>query len=289
MAVAVALIVALFLGLVADLATAVVVRAIWHGGSVWWPLAAFGTDVRLLVMNQDRISVVEAFSAGLGLLGGTLAAAAAVGAAPGSAAFVYLALALGALGGHAASSLSDIGPAELRAKRARFQFVMVEPAFALALAVGFIRWRAVDLEAVRGAHDVLGSGTVVGPPLASIGLILAALVVVFCGALRLAPERAAEPGTGGGSSLLVTMCRWSLSGATVLVAAAFLAGGENTLTAAWPLDTALLPGVLTAVGGALLFGGVRAAFDALPWGMRLLAGWAAVLLAAVALELVLLA
>jgi hypothetical protein len=85
------------------------------------------------------------------------------------------------------------------------------------------------------------------------------------------------------------MCRWGLSGATVLVAAAFLAGGENTLTAAWPLDTALLPGLLTAAGGALLLGGVRAALDALPWGMRLLAGWAAALLAAVALELVLLA
>lgn len=289
MAVAVALIVALFLGLVADLATAVVVRAIWHAGSLWWPLAAFGADVRLLVMNRDRISVVEAFGAGLGLLGATLAAAAAVGVAPGNAPFVYLALALGALGGHAAASLSDIGPAELRARRARFQFVMVEPAFALALAAGFIRWRAVDLEAVRGAHDVLGSGMEVGPPLASTGLILAALVGVACGALRLAPERAAETGTGGGSSLLVTMCRWSLSGATVLVAAAFLAGGENTLTAAWPLDPALLPGLLIAVGGALFLGGVRAALDALPWSMRLMAGWAAVVLAAVALELVLLA
>jgi hypothetical protein len=289
MAVAVALIVALFLGLVADLATAVVVRAIWHGGSLWWPLSAFGADARLLVMNRDRISVVEAFGAGLGLLGGTLAAAAAVGAAPGSAPFVYLALALGAVGGHAAASLSDIGPAELRAKRARFQFTMVEPAFALALAGGFIRWRAVDLEAVRGAHDVLGSGLVVGPPLASIGLVLAALVAVACGALRLAPERAAETGTGGGSSLLVTLCRWSLSGATVLVAAAFLAGGEKTLAAGWPPDPALLPALLTAAMGALFLGGVRAALDALPWSFRLLAGWGAALLAAVALELVFLA
>jgi hypothetical protein len=289
MAVAVTLIVALLLGLVADLATAVVVRAIWHGGSLWWPLSAFGADVRLLVMSRDRISVVEAFGAGLGLLGGTLAAAAAVGAAPGNAPFIYLALALGAVGGHAAASLSDIGPAELRAKRTRFQLVMVEPAFALALAVGFIRWRAVDLEAVRGAHDVLGSGMEVGPPLATTGLILATLVGLACGALRLAPERAAETGTGGGSSLLVTLCRWSLSGATVLVAAAFLAGGENTLAAGWPLDPALLPALLTATAGALFLGGVRAALDALPWSIRLLAGWGAALLAAVALELVFLA
>jgi hypothetical protein len=288
MAIAAALLVALFLGLVADLATALVLRVIWHGGSLWWPLAAFGADVRLLVMNRDRVSVGEAFGAGLGLLGGTLAAAAAVGAAPGSAPFVYLALALGAVGGHAAASLSDIGPAELRAKRARFQFMMMEPAFALALAVGFIRWRAVDLEAVRGAHDILGSGIEVGPPLASAGLILAAVVGVAAGALRLAPERADEAGTGGGSSLLVTLCRWSLCGATVLVAAAFLAGGERTLGAAWPPDPAILPVLLTAVGGALFLGGVRAALDALPWSIRVLAGWAAALLAGVALELVLL-
>lgn len=289
MAVAVAFVVALSLGLIADLATAAVLRAVWHGGSVWWPLAAFGADVRLLVMKKDRIAVVEAFGAGLGLLGGTLAAAAAVGAAPGNATFLYLALALGALGGHAAASVSDIGPAELRARRARVQFAMVEPAFVLALAAGFIRWRALDLEAVRGAHDVLGSGVEVGPAVASTGLILAALVVVSCGALRLAPERAAEPGIGGGSSLLVTLCRWSLSGATVLVAAAFLVGGENILTAGWLLDPALFPALLTAVAGALLLGAIRAALDALPWTMRLLAGWAAGLVAAIALELVILA
>jgi len=289
MAIAAALTVALFLGLVADLATAGVVRAIWRGGSLWWPLAAFGADVRLLVTNRDRVSVVEAFAAALGLLGGTLAAAAALGAAPGNAPFVYLALALGAVGGHAAASLSDIGPAELRARRARFQFAMVEPAFVLSLAVGFIRWRAVDLESVRGAHDVLGSGVEVGPPLASTGLILAALVGVACGALRLPPERAAETGTGGGASLLVTLCRWSLSGATVLIAAAFLAGGGKTFAAALPPDAALLPGLLTALVGAVFLGGVRAALDALPWSIRLLAGWGAALLAGVALELVLLA
>lgn len=289
MAVAAAFVVALFLGLVADLATAVVLRAVWRVGNPWWPLAAFGADVRLLAINRDRISVVEAIGAALGLLGGTLAAAAAVGAAPGNAPFLYLALALGALGGHAAASLSDVGSAELRARRARLQFVMVEPALVLALAAGFIRWRAIDLEAVRGAHDVLGFGVAVGPPLASAGLILAALVVVSCGALRLPPERAAEPETGGGPSLLVTMCRWALTGATVLVAAAFLVGGENTLTAAWPLDTALVPVLLTAAGGALLLGGIRAVLDSLPWSMRLLAGWGAALLAAVALELVILA
>jgi hypothetical protein len=41
--------------------------------------------------------------------------------------------------------------------------------------------------------------------------------------------------------------------------------------------------------GALFLGGVRAALDALPWSFRLLAGWGAALLAAVALELVFLA
>ena len=289
MAVAVALVVSLILGLLSDLTTAAVVRAIWHGGSVWWPVASFGADVRLLVTHRDRAAVVEACGAVLGLLGGALAAAAAVGAGPGNAPFLYLALILSAFGGHAAASLSDIRPTEIRARRARLQLVMVEPAFALALAAGFIRWRAVDLEAVRGAHDVLGSGMEVGPPMASTGLILAVLVVISCGALRLPPERAAESGAGGGSSLLVTMCRWSLSGATVLVAAAFLTGGENNLTVAWPLDPAHIPVLLIAAGGALFLGAVRAALDALPWAMRLLAGWAAGLLAAIALELVILA
>jgi hypothetical protein len=288
MAVAVALVVALALGLLADTTTRALRKAP-SGRRTWWrPLADFGADVGLLVTRRDRVAVVEAVGAGLGMLGGTLAAAGAVGAAPGNAPFLYLALALAAMGGHAAASLSDIRSAEYRASRARLRSVLVEPAFVLGLAAGFIRWQATDLQAVRGAHHVLGSGLEVGPPLATAGLIMAVLVVVAAGALRLPPERGNEAGTGGGPSVLVALCRWSLSGATVLVAGAFLAGGEPALGGGWPLDRTLLPVVLAAAAGALLLGGIRAALDSLPRSVRPLAGWAAAVLGAIALELVIL-
>jgi hypothetical protein len=286
---ALSLVVAIVLGLLADVVTGALQRTSSGRRRWWWPLSGFATDVRLLVMRRDRISVVEAVWGGLALLGGTLAAAGAVGAAPGNAPFLYLSLALAAVGGHAAASVSDLGVVEYRAARARLHFALAEPAFVLAFVAGFVRWGASDLEAVRGAHDVLG-GLEVGPPTAAAGLLLAALVLIAAGSLRLAPERGAEAGAGGGGSLVVTLCRWSLAGATSLAAAAFLMGSdEGVLTAGRLFDRVLLPLLPAAIAGAVTLGGVRALVGLLPTAIRPLAGWAAALLGAVALELVVLA
>lgn len=288
-AMALSLVVATVLGLLADVATRALQKTSSGRRRWWWPVSGFADDVRLLVMRRDRIAVVEAVWGGLALVGGTLAAAGAVGAAPGSAPFLYLSLALAAVGGHAAASVSDLGVMEYRAARARLQFALAEPAFVVALAAGFVRWRAADLEAVRGAHEVLG-GLEVGPPAAAAGLLLAALVLVAAGSFRLAPERGAEAGAGGGGSLIVTLCRWSLAGATALAAAAFVVGGdEGVLTAGEMFDGALLPLFLAAIAGAVTLGAARALMGSLPSAIRPLAGWAVALLAAVALELVFLA
>lgn len=286
---ALSLVVAIVLGLLADVATAALQMTRLGSRRWWWPLSSFGTDVRLLVLRRDRLSVVEAVWGGLALVGGTLAAAGAIGAAPGNAPFLYLSLALAAVGGHAAASVSDLGVVEYRAAQARLQFAVAEPAFVLAFAAGFVRWGAADLEAVRGAHQVLG-GLEVGPPAAATGLLLAALVMLAAGSLRLAPERGAEAGAGGGGSLIVTLCRWSLAGATALAAAAFLVGGsDGVLPAGRAFDAALLPLFLAAIAGAATLGAARALVGTLPTPVRPLAGWAAALLGAIALELVLLA
>jgi hypothetical protein len=287
-AIAVSLVVALLLGLLADVTTGALERT--SSGRRRWatPLRSFGADVRLLVIRRDRVSVVEAMWAGLALLGGTLAAAATVGAAPGNAPLLYLSLAAAAVSGHAAASVSDLGAVQHRWSRSRLQFAVAEPAFVLALSAAFVRWRAADLHAVRGAHDVLGSGLEVGPPAAAAGLLLAALIMVGAGSLRLAPARGEEAGAGGGGSLLVTLCRWSLAGATVLAAGAFIVGGSQA-TLAGGLGRALLPLLLAATVAAAILGGLRAAVETLPPAIRPLAGWAAALLAAVALQLVFLA
>jgi hypothetical protein len=288
MAVAVAFPVALLLGVLADTAAGVLRRP-FSRENPWRPLAGFAADVRLLVTNRDRVAAVEAVSAVLGLLGGTLAAAGAIGAGPSGAPFLYLALAIAAVGGHAAASLSDFGSVEARASRARLRFVLVEPAFVLGLTTGFLRWRATGLEAVRGAHEVLGSGLEVGPPLASAGLILAVAVILTAGALRLAPERGREPGSGGGPSLVVTLCRWSLSGATALVAGALLAGGVGAPDTARIFDAALLPMLVAAASGAVVLGGVGAGVASLPEAIRPLTPWAVSMVGAIALEMVILA
>jgi hypothetical protein len=289
MVIAVALPVSLFLGLVSELLTGALQR-MWSRGSPWWaPLAAFGTDVRLLVSNRDRISILEGAAAGAGLLGSTLAASAAVGAAPGSAPLLYLALLLGAVGGHAAASFSDFDRDEALAAHARREFALVEPAFLLALATAFVRWRAGDLDAVRGAQDVLGSGLEVGPPLAAGGLLLAASLIVAAGALRLPPTRGIEPGAAGGPSLIVTLCRWALTGAMVLTAAGFVAAGTEATHGGWPFEAGLRPVAAGAFAGVVLLAVVRAGLSRLPAALRPMAAWAAAILAAIAMELVLLA
>lgn len=287
MAIFLALLLTLVLGALADVATGGVRRLFRTPGPWWRGVARAWSDARLLVRDRDRASVLEAAGAGAALVGATLAAAAAAGLLPSSAAFLYLALALAATGGHVAASTSPVEAGEGRAARARFLAILAEPAFVLALGVAFLRWRASDLEAIRGAHEVLGPGYRVGPGMAAAGLVLAALALVAAGALRQAPEPGEEAGSEGGPALLVTLCRWSLAGATALTAAALLAGrGLGPAAADWPLRAEAAPLLGLAAAGAVVAGLARAGLFALPERRRWLAAPATLVLALAALILV---
>jgi hypothetical protein len=119
---------------------------------------------------------------------------------------------------------------------------LVEPAFVVALGVSFLRWGTVDLEAVRGAQEVLGAGVTLGPGLALAGLILGAVVVAAAGALRIA----SVPSTGpAGSLFLAASTRWAAWGATAAVAGALLGG---------PGGSGAVALVGTAGGAAVILG-----------------------------------
>ena len=231
---AAALPIALLLGILAELVSGLLrwplggERAWWRGVTGIWP------DLRRLLAgrSEDRASVVEAGAAIAAMLGAGAAAAGGLGIAPGDLPLLYLFLALGAAAGFAVS------PVGRRAER-----VLAELAFAVALGTLFLRYGTFDLDAIRGTQTVLGVGVLLGPTLAAVGMVLAVLVLAFSGAARLA-TRPAEAGAGGAA--LASLCRWSLSGATSLVAAVPLAGGE--------LADGLVPLALGALAVAALLG-----------------------------------
>lgn len=207
--------------------------------------------------------MVEVGGAIAALSGAGLVTAAAVGAAPGSAALVYLSFLVAAAGGHVAASDPGSRAGDVRVAAGRGGVVLGEVAFVVALGTAFLRWRAAGLEAVVGAQAVLGTGLSVGPPLAAAGLAVTAVALVAAGALRLPPTGETRRGAGRptGSAVLVTVCRWSLAGATAMVAAALVAGH--------PIDRAAdLAAVLTfvgvALGSAVVAGALSAAVALLP-------------------------
>ncbi|HJV05647.1 MAG TPA: hypothetical protein VJ868_10340, partial [Actinomycetota bacterium] len=180
---------ALALGILADAVAGVAARMA-GGERAWWRRITdrWGEVKRLTGPGRvvERATVLEALGAGGSMLGAGIAAAAAVGAAPGTLALVYLGLLAAAGGGHLIAAGGSEEEGDLAAA-ARLRAALVEPAFVVALGVSFLRWGAVDLEAVRGAQEVLGAGVTLGPGLALAGLILGAVVVAAAGALRTAP------------------------------------------------------------------------------------------------------
>jgi hypothetical protein len=183
---------------------------------------------RLLRSRKERASLLELGGALACFLGAGLAGAAAVGTAPGSGALVYLALLTAAAGGHVAASDATT---QLRAERVasgRLAWALAEPAFLLGLGVALLRWRGPDLEAARGAQEVLGLGLSVGPPLAAAGLALAGGALVVAGAARAVPPEEAARGGGrrAGGAVLIGLCRWAAAGATALVIAGLVAGRD---------------------------------------------------------------
>jgi hypothetical protein len=275
--------VALALGALADLAAGIV-RRLLRGERGWWRgVTGRWTDLRrLLRSGRARPAVVEAAGAAAGLAGAGFAAGAALGVLPGSMALAYPALALAVIGAHLATPIRRGG--EGLAARARLRAALAEPAFAVALAAMALRWRALDLEAIRGTQTVLGPGIALGPGMAAVGLALGAVAAVAMGALRVPPEPVALRRGGqarrAGASLLAAVARWAAIGATSVVVAVFVAGHR--------LDPS--PGIVAfgaaAAGAAVLLGVAGAVLGILAPRRVSIVGGIALVLAGAAVALV---
>jgi hypothetical protein len=284
---------ALLLGVVADLAGGLVLHLAGRSRPWFRPATLFWSDLRSLMRRKDRgdhASALELVGVTVALTGAGLAGAAAMGALAGSAALVYPALVLAVVGGHVAASLVPSVRGRDLAVRARADAILAEPAFLLALGASFARWGAFDLGAMRGAQQVLGPGLAVGPPAVAAGLVLAAVVALVVGALRLPPGRegSGEESAPAGSAASLTLSRWAAAGATAMVVAVPVVGGSSLDPGA--LDPA---GLWAWLGGAVALaaalGAGREGLAMLPAGIgRGTVAMAAVVLAAGATALVVL-
>jgi hypothetical protein len=224
---ALALPVALALGALADLVAGIVRRFV-RGERGWWRgVTGRWTDLRrLLRSGRARAAVVEVAGAGAALAGAGFAAGAGLGVLPGSLALAYPALALAVIGAHVAAPIRRGG--EGPAARARLHAFLAEPAFAVAIGAMALRWRALDLEAIRGTQTVLGPGVALGPAMAAAGLAVGGAVALAMGALRVPPEpgpaRRGGQARRAGASLLAALARWAAIGATSVVVAVMVAG-----------------------------------------------------------------
>lgn len=257
---ALALPVALLLGMLVELVSGLLGRPL-GGDRRWWRgVTAVGPEVLRLVRDRsgrDRVSVIEAGGAAASMLGAGIAAAGALGVGPDGLVLLYLSLALASAGAMVVwwESAGD--------GRRRVVAALAEPAFALALGVMFLRYGALDLDAVRGTQQVLGTGALLGPGLTLVGLIAGAKALAWSAALRTSPmaraedEKAGSPGAG--PSMLLRLCRWSLAGATSLLAGVLLAGGG--------LQPFALEGLLPLAAGA---GGFAVALGVADAMLRLL-------------------
>lgn len=169
-----------------------------------------------------RPTVAEAGGVVAAMLGAAVAAGSALGLGPGSAALMYLGLAVAAVGSHVAASSAN----RERSAGDRLGAALIEPVFVVALGAMLIRWGSSDLEAIRGTQTVLGPGVALRPVEAAAGLALAGLLVAVSGPLRFASAPLDLPVSG----LLIRLARWSGAGATAL-AVAVLVGGTDVSAA----------------------------------------------------------
>jgi hypothetical protein len=213
-----------------------------------------------------------------------IAGGAALGVSGGSAALVYLSLLAAAGGGHVAAADTTTELRAGRMARARLAWVLAEPAFLVALGTVFLRWRADDLDAVRGAQDVLGPGITVGPPPVAVGVWLAAAALLVAGAIRLVPASESVRGSGrrAGSALVVSLCRLAVAGVTALVAAVLAVGGDPAA-----LDGSTGLAAAAGAASAVVLGAVDGALGGFPRARRFV-GPAALVVAAVGMVLVML-
>jgi hypothetical protein len=249
-------------------------RAVWRGVTVPWEE---GRRLATFSGKAGRVDLVEAGGALASLVGAGLASAAALGAIPSSSALVYLGLAAAAAGGHVAASAGAGARGTRDAASIRLVALMAEPAFLAALGAAFLRWRASDLAAAAGTQTVLGPGISVGSSTEVAGLILAGLVLLLTGAIRLPriPAVGVGPRPGPALSLLVAVTRWAGAGATILVAGALVAGADLRADLAGGLPVvglgaaacAVVLGVAAAAAGPIRPGWASGVFA----GMGLLA------------------
>jgi hypothetical protein len=280
---ALALPVALILGAVASLVGAGVRRLPLPRRQPIRRTDLWGSVRRLLRGGKNRASLLEAGGALACFLAAGLAGSAVLGSAPGSGALVYLSLLGAAAGAHVAASDPTTDLRSERVGRARVAWALAEPAFVVALGAALLRWRAGDLDAVRGAQEVLGPGLAVGPPIAAVGLWLAAFAFVVAGAVRLVPrsEAVRAGGRRAGSALLIGLCRWAVTGATAMVAAVLVAGGD----VATLRPEAILPLAGAAVSAAVVLGAADGLLARFP-RRRALVGLAALVISTAAAVLV---
>ena len=252
---------ALILGMLVELVSGLVSRPL-GGGRAWWRgVSGIGSEMRRLVRDRtggERVTVVEAGGAAASMLGAGTAAAGALGLGPDGLILLYLALALASAGALVAGW--EYGGNDHR----RLLAVLAEPAFAIGLAVMFVRFGALDLDAVRGTQQILGTGLVLGPVPTAVGLVAGAKALAWASALRLnaEPRRQDDEVPGAGAALLIRLCHWSVAGATSLVAGVLLAGG--TLQ---PLSADGLLRLVAGAGGfAIALGMAGAVLRLLPEG-----------------------
>ena len=290
---AIGLPIALLVGALAELAAGLVGRFL-GGDRKWWTgVSGFGSDaVRLLRdrTGSGRAAVVEAGGAAAALLGAGIATAGALAVGPDDLPLLYLALALAAAGSMVVASAQTTPTGQAESSRRRLVAALAEPAFIVALGTMFLRYGALDLEAVRGTQQVLGTGAVLGPALAAAGLIVATLVVVGSGALRLptvppADRRGRGMRATAGTSLLLRLCRWSLSGATSVLAGVLLAGGGLEPFSA----DALLSAAAGALGVAVVLGAAIAGLSKVPERWQLIVPGVALVLSGAAAAMVVMA
>jgi hypothetical protein len=283
---ALALPLALILGLVSDLAGGVVVRLTGGPGGWWRPLVGPGDEVRRMVRartRRARPTAVESLGAGASILGGGLAAAGALGLIPGSAALVILALALGVAGLRLADP-PRVPAGEAEAAVGRRDALLAEPAFVVALGALLLRWRAFDLDSVRATQTILGPGVSVGPTVVAVAVGVAALAALVAAALRLGPgpdpARREGQNRGAGGRLLRTLGRWAVSGATAMVVAALAAGHRLDVT------LEVVPFAGAAVAGAVVIGATAGGLRAVRSGWRMAVAVGALVLAGGAVAVV---
>jgi hypothetical protein len=282
---ALAIPVTLALGVLGELAGGLA-RRLGRGERGWWRgVTGRWEDLRrLLRSGRARPAVVEAGGAAAALAGAGLAGAAALGLVPGSMALAYPALAMGAVGAHLATPVRAGG--ETPAAIARRAAALAEAAFVVALGAMVLRWRSVDLDAIRGTQSVLGPGISLGPALVGIGLGLGAAVALLAGALRLPPPpswvRRGRQARGAGASFLSALATWSVAGASALVVAVLVAGHRLDLA------PSAVPFAGAAVAASMLIGAVGALLRRLRPRAHLVVSLGAVVVAGGAAVLVLL-